>query len=339
MKKFTNPYDISKTIISLDNLKFIDPGTAITNTGDYLTLSNYSIKRVASLLNMGSGMFTKKLYSLEPSIWTQFLNQRLSLVDIKSILSHNNAVVIEDTLVSVSEGDNYVENVVSSINKYISDENLTTSYFLYDKELLVVSSVNSEGFGVLIRYYYQDNWVVINDCHYDINKRTLLVSPYEELNTKVGDDISILMDKDTIMNIATQTMPYNVESYRSLMREIPMSVDEVTYFMKKIFKIRMGIEPINMLDYAADHDDISAKILSKLEAINNKFYSNADSVQVVNAPYLKKAITSSAVTFADFSDLFETMFLEENERLHISILLDFQRKVLNHETHYDSLLG
>ena len=117
------------------------------------------------------------------------------------------------------------------------------------------------------------------------------------------------------------------------------TVDEVTYFMKKIFKIRMGIEPINMLDYAADHDDISAKILSKLEAINNKFYSNADSVQVVNAPYLKKAITSSAVTFADFSDLLETMFLEENERLHISILLDFQRKVLNHETHYDSLLG
>lgn len=339
MKKFNKPYDISKVIIPVSDLKIVDPGTAITKSGDYLTLSNYSIKRLAALLNMGSGQFTKKLHSLEPSIWSQFLQQRLSLKDIQEILSHNNAVVIDDTLVTIGEGDTHVEDVVSSINDYINDESLSTSYLLYEKELLVVISVNSEGYGVLIKYYYQDNWVTIHDCYYNPENRTLMVSPYKELDTKVGEDISLLMEKQVIISTATQTMPYQIESYEKKMSSTFMSVDEVVHYMKKVFKIKMTIEPINVYDYAADNDDISANVLSKLELVLNKFYSQSGSAQLVHAPYLKRATTITNVTYADFSELLESMFLEENERVHIYTLLDFQNKAIDRDTHYDSLQG
>lgn len=339
MKKFMKPYDISKVVIPVSSLKVVDPGTVIDSEKNYLTLSNYSVKRLASLLNMGSGQFTKKLHSLEPSIWMQFLLQRLGLKDIQEILAHNNAVVIDDTVVTIGEGDTHVEDVVSSINDYINDEALSTSYLLYDKELLVVIAVNSEGYGALLKYYYQDNWVTIHDCYYNADARTLLVSPYKELDTKVGEDINLLMEKDVIISTSTSTMPYQVESYKKKMQTTFMSVDEIVSYMKKFFKIKMTIEPINVFDYAAEHDELSAKVVGMLELVLNKFYSNPGSAMLVHSPYLKRATTLTSVTYEDFSKLLETMFLEENGLVHVNALLDFQSRVLNQDTHHDAIQG
>lgn len=337
MKKFTKPYDISKVVIPVRDLKIVDPGTVIDNDKNYLTLSNYSIKRLAALLNMGSGQFTKKLHTLEPSIWTQFLQQRLGLKDIQEILSHNNAVVIDDTVVTIGEGETHVEDVVSSINDYIEDGELNTSYFLYDKELLVVIAVNKEGYGALIKYYYQDNWVTIHDCYYKPDDRLLLVSPYKELDTKVGEDISLLMEKQVIMDTSANTMPYQLESYRTKMANTFMSVEEIVHYMKKIFKIKMTIEPINAYDYAAENDDLSARVVAQLESILTKFYSSPNAPMLVHSSYLRKATCMTNVSYAEFSSMLETMFLEENERVHIYTVLDFQRKALDRDTNYDAL--
>lgn len=337
MREFTKPYDISKVVMPLSSLKLVDPATSTDPEGNYLTLSNYSSKRVASLLNMGSAQFSKKLYSLEPSIWSQLLSMRLNLNDIKEILSRNNAVVIDDTVVTVSEGESHVEDVVSSINQYIEDKNLKVCYHLYDKDMLVVIAVNSEGIGVLIKYYYQDNWVTIHDCKYDAASKYLLVSPYKELDTKVEEDIGVLMEKDVVMQTAVSTLVYSLESYQAKLQETYLSVDELLFYLKKYFKLKLTIEPIEAYDWAAERDDLAAPVVERLDAVLKKFYlSSNGSYLLINAPYLKRATTMTPVTYADLSSLLEAAFIMDGP-VHINNLIDLQARALNRSSDYDSI--
>ena len=335
MKKFTERFDIAKLIVPMTEMTAIDPSTLKDKSDNYLELSKHACKRLADVLNMRSAQFSSTLYNTDVDAWKFLLGKRLELTDVKEQIARNNAIVNGDFVVSIDEGDTHIEDMVEAINKFVDDGDLTTLYRLHEKDQIVVLSVNDKGYGVLIHYFMQGGWVVMYDCYYNQENRRLIVAPYKEVDAKIDEDIQQLLDKDQAILTAASTISYQIESYFDRLGKTFMSVEEFCWYMKKIFKIKLGVDKFSTFDYAADHEEITARIAPYLDAVIDKFYDQGQAYYNVNAPYLKRATTMTQVSYDDFSRLLEVLVMDDV--LGIDWLIGFQAKCINRDNHFDQL--
>ena len=56
---------------------------------------------------------------------------------------------------------------------------------------------------------------------------------------------------------------------------------------------------------------------------------------LVNAAWLKKSIQMTRISYQDFSNLLETLVIEDV--IPVNVLQDFQSKVIKKDTHYNQL--
>ena len=336
MKEFKEKFDITKVVMPLSELEVIDPDTVRDKEKKYYSLSKEASKRMASVTSMVNAQFSRKLYNTDAEIWRMLQSRKMAIDDVKELVAQNNAVMIDEDMVMLAEGDTHIEDVVRSINKYIEDEELITCYKVYDKDQMAIVSVSKTTHrGVLIQYYMSANWVTISNCYYDRADKKFFISPFTELDVRVDEDIEALMEKDVLIRTSGSVMENQLKAYRDQMEETYMSVDEFCWYMKKLFKIKMTIEKFEVFNYAADHDELSGTATNIMASIVDKFYMNDDSPILVNSAYLKKATHMTRVTYQDFSELLELMVLEDV--LPVNVLKDFQGKVIKRDTHYNQL--
>ena len=336
MKEFKEKFDIANVVMPLSELEVIDPDTVRDKDKKYYSLSKEASKRLASVTSMVNAQFSRKLYNTDAEIWRMLQSRKMAIDDVKELVAQNNAVMIDEDMVMLVEGDNHIEDLVHSINKYIEDEDLTTCYKVYDKDQMAIVSVSKTTHrGVLIQYYMAANWVTISNCYYNRDEKKFFISPFTELDVRVDEDIEALMEKDVLIRTSGSVMENQLRAYRDHMRETYMSVDEFCWYMKKVFKIKMTIEKFEVFNYAADHDELSGTATNLLASIVDKFYMSDDSPILINSAYLKKATHMTRVSYQDFSELLELMVLEDV--LPINVLKEFQGKVIKRDTHYNQL--
>ena len=336
MKEFKEKFDIAKVVMSLSDLEIIDPDTVRDKEKTYYSLSKEASKRMASVTSMVNAQFSRKLYATDAEIWRALLARKMAIDDVKNLVSQNNAVMIDEDMVMLAEGDTHIEDVVRSINKYIEDEDLATYYKVYDKDQMAIISVSKTTHrGVLIQYYMSANWVTISNCYCDRSEKEFFISPFTELDVRVDEDIEALMEKEVLIKTSGSVMENQLKAYRDQMEETYMSVDEFCWYMKKLFKIKMTIEKFEVFDYAADHDELSGAATTILASIIDKFYMNDESPILVNSAYLKKATHMTRVTYQDFSELLELMVMEDV--IPVNVLKDLLGNVIKRDTHYNQL--
>lgn len=336
MKEFKEKFDIANVVMPLSELEVIDPDTVRDKDKKYYLLSKEASKRLASVTSMVNAQFSRKLYNTDAEIWRMLQSRKMAIDDVKELVAQNNAVMIDEDMVMLVEGDNHIEDLVHSINKYIEDEDLTTCYKVYDKDQMAIVSVSKTTHrGVLIQYYMAANWVTISNCYYNRDEKKFFISPFTELDVRVDEDIEALMEKEVLIRTSGSVMENQLRAYRDHMRETYMSVDEFCWYMKKLFKIKMTIEKFEVFNYAADHDELSGTATNLLASIVDKFYMSDDSPILINSAYLKKATHMTRVSYQDFSELLELMVLEDV--LPINVLKEFQGKVIKRDTHYNQL--
>lgn len=336
MKEFKEKLDITKVVMPLSGLEVIDPDTVRDENQNYYSLSKEAAKRLASVTSMNNAQFSRKLYTTDAEVWRMLYSKKMSINEVRELVGKNNAVMIDDSMVMLAEGDNYIENVVRSINTYVEDEDVSTYYQMYDKDQLAVIAVSATTHrGVLIQYYMSANWVTVSNCYYDKSQKQFFISPFTELDVRVDEDIEALMNKENLMASSGAVIEHQLAAYREQMDDTHMSVDEFCWYMKKLFSIKLTIEKFDVLDYAADHDDLSGTATNMLAKLIDKFYMNEEAGILVNSAYLKKATHMTRVSYQDFSEFLELLVFED--AIPINTLKDFQGKVIKRDTHHDQL--
>ena len=336
MKEFKEKFDITKVVTPLNELVVIDPDTVQDKDKNYYALSSEAAKRLASVTSMNNATFSRKLYKTDPEVWRILYGKKVAINEVRELIEKNNAVLIDDSMIMLAEGETHIEDVVRSINKYVEDENLLTCYKIYDKDQLAVVAVSSTtNRGVLIQYYMSANWVAISNCYYNKSSREFFISPFTELDVKVDEDIEALMEKDTMILTSGSVMENQLEAYRKQMADTYMSVDEFCWYMKKLFGIKLTIDKYNVFDYAADHEEISGTATNILGEIIDLFYLDDDAPMLINSAYLKKATHMTRVSYQKFSELLETLVIEDT--IPVNVLKDLQGKVIKRDTHYNQL--
>lgn len=336
MKEFKEKLDITKVVMPLSGLEVVDPDTVKDESQNYYSLSKEAAKRLASVTSMNNAQFSRKLYTTDAEIWRMLYTRKVAVNDVRDLISKNNAVMIDDSMVMLVEGDNYIENVVRSINTYVEDDKISTYYQMYDKDQLAVVAVSATTHrGVLIQYYMSSNWVTICNCYYNRDQKQFFISPFTELDVRIDEDIEALMCKDNLMMSSGSVMENQLDAYREQMDDTHMSVDEFCWYMKKLFSIKLTIEKFDVLDYAAEHDELSGTATNMMAKLIDKFYLNEEAGILVNSAYLKKATHMTGVSYQDFSAFLELLVFEDV--IPINVLKDFQSKVIKRDTHYNQL--
>lgn len=105
--------------------------------------------------------------------------------------------------------------------------------------------------------------------------------------------------------------------------------------MKKLFKIKLTIDKFSIFDYAADHEELSGRATQLMSDLIDKFYIDDTDPMLVNAAWLKKSIQMTRISYQDFSNLLETLVIEDV--IPVNVLQDFQSKVIKKDTHYNQL--
>lgn len=336
MKEFNEKFDITKVVTPLTELIVVDPDTVQDSDKNYYSLSSDAAKRLASVTSMNNATFSRKLYQTDAECWRMLFNKKTSLKEVAELMAKNNAVLVDDSMLMLAEGDTHIEDVVRSINKFVEDDSLSTCYQLYDQNQLMIIATNAETHrGVLIQYYMSANWVVVSNCYFNKAEKHFFISPFTELDVRVDEDIEALMEKDTLISNSGAVIEMVLDKNRESMANTYMSVEEFCWYMKKLFKIKLTIDKFSIFDYAADHEELSGRATQLMSDLIDKFYIDDTDPMLVNAAWLKKSIQMTRISYQDFSNLLETLVIEDV--IPVNVLQDFQSKVIKKDTHYNQL--
>lgn len=334
MKLINECYSIEDTIIPVKKLMVVDP-TVVLHDKDYLDLSNYSAKMMAKIYDMVSAKFSADLYKSDAEVWKMLLGKKKVSNNVNNALEVNNAIVMDGTVVTITEGEPHIDKVVEAINEYISDESTKCYMQMYDKDKLVLIAVNDEGYGTLIKYYFEENWVVVYDCYYAHREQMLLVAPYYTVDSKVNQDVNLMISKDNCFNSSVATMPTQVPVITRVLTSTYMSAEEIIYFMKKSVGLKLNIEPVEPYEYGADHE-YSNQAIDALGVIVRKLYEDYEFLQNLNSnSYIKKAIYQTKVTYFDLVKLLCALFVEG--QVDVNKIVELCMKVMKNDTHFQQL--
>lgn len=335
LTKFTNEYKIDNSVIKVSDLSLIEPVIAIDKNGNYLKMSKFSAKQINQIYNLGGYQFSNKLYWLDVDSWRSLRDKRLTEDNIIENINKYNAVVVNDVIVTVVEDKPYVAEILDFINEFVRDDDISTYVEdIEDKRILSVICIKDNKTGINIRYYIEDNWISIDDCYYDEDSDTLLFGYSSEISSYINEDIINTINKDDLMQSAELSIAYAVEDIKNSF-SVHTSVDEFSYYMKRLFKIKLGVAKYDIMNYAADHQDIPVDAINELSSLIDKYYDNASSNYTLSS-YLRKAITMSSITYGEFVNSLSKIYIHD-DLLKIDDLVGIERKVLNKSTDYDQL--
>lgn len=321
----------SECTIDFHNITIIDPVTvsdkpAPSSDTKYYELSPIAADRLMKSLGLKNLAFNKTMYELSPDIWHQLLTYELGQCDgsWKSFIG----LVFDGKIASITAGNPNYNKVLDLINGFISSS--AVSYYHIDlDDLLSVYAIDNNGYGVLFRYYFNYNWITINY----VRKLDDMIKIYEfkEFDGEIVDDIEHIINPDNILKECVASVD-NLDKDFEIRLSYPVSINEMYFFFKNIFKIKLQMDAFDSMDYLAEKgswlDEASASLFG---FILNKFYTG-EGVDKIYSANLKRSITSSSVLWSDLIKLLSSLVW--NESLDVRVLVKYSDNISNGDLDY-----
>lgn len=338
MVEVTKKYDLGSQVIPMESLKVVDPGLMSYSEGsiEFYPLSDVAMRQLADILELPSKKFSSDLYDTDQDLWKQLVNKKMLGNNVKNSFSSKNALLINEEIINFFNGSSNLSQVLGVLNGYIEAEDLTSYLSVDSSDELVLISVDKDHVGNLIKYYFQDDYIVVYDCYY--NDGILILAPYYAVDSAVSEDTYQIANKEVCYSSSSQTMPASLESYIKELKETFLSAEEVINMMKKYFKIKLQFEPIDPLTFGADND-YSVKSIECLTEIIDTLYSDSEFVGKIGSNYLKKSVYITGVSYYSFVKFMVSRFMDDNLIININSIRDVEFNCFQHKNHFSYLRG
>lgn len=343
MNEIGTKYELGFMTIPLSDLTIMDPGTLKYSNPDelsedeYYPLSVYAQKQIADILELPSKKFSMDLYEIDIEIWKDLIRKKLISNNVKNSISNKNCLVVNEEILNFYNGLPHISDVLNLMNEYIGCKDLTnyTNYGVNNNEIVLIS-IDENKVGTLIKYYFEDNYIVVYDCYYDRMNQILILAPYYVVDAVVGEDTYQIANKEVCYAASSVTMPSSIESYLNELKQTFLSADEVITYFKKYLKIKLKLDPLDPFMYGAEND-YSNPSINYLKRIIDFLYNDPEFIARINTNYIKRTIYITQVSYYDMMQLFTSRI--GDGALDINDLRDLEFNCFKHKNHYCYLMN
>lgn len=324
--------DTSNSIDFHDVTRILDPITLQinrSNKDEYFTMSKVSSDKLLRCLNMKGLPFNKQLFELSPDVWKNLLDYSLSQIDEKEWRSFT-GLVFDNQVASITSGNSNYPKLLDILDKCI--ENSDKSYSSIKDDVLYLYSFNKDNNGILVRYYFNYNWITIN-----YSRKTddsLLIFDFKEYDGGVSDDIDSIISPSTYISSANELTDKLYTDYSEL-STAPISVNEFTSIIKKFFKLKLTLETVDIYDYLLNTGKWIPEEYSKdFVQLINKFNTDK-SRSLITSTWLKKSVAFTDVTWDDLIKLLSSLVW--NGLISFDDFISLESTIMTRRTNYSML--
>lgn len=334
MRRYLKEFRFNNTDVVIGNLEFIDYDSVKNkNTGEYYKLSKEASKVLFSNIGMKNRQFSKTLFEVSKPTWDSLVALKCSNPEVQEFMFSSKGVVLGNTIASVVKGNPNLDRLKAILDSY-SDENTECFYHYDDPNTLQFLCIDKASkIGVLAYFYIDSNWLSLYNVFKDEDD-LLNISPYLVYNNEIQDDLEMVLAKDVILGGAKISLDSDSirDEYRELLC-VPVSSEELTYYMKKLLKVKLdGNKAVN-LSTVAENLELDSMTTSKLLYLESKLDNDTDEVKnSFYSNYLKRSITMTSVTYGVLLDL--AWCLVDEELLDIKYMIEIYNTLVRRKCHY-----
>lgn len=229
--------------------------------------SKQVLRRVTHGIGMPNVSFSKNLYILNPTMWSQLVTQTMRSESSIEFLSTKTAIIDSNSneLIGVTDSVNVSE--LFDYTKSLSDK-LGFEYLSEYFDQAFSIKLQSDSCGLWIVYYPDNDWLEVKNYAY-LQDSSLFINPYSLVSCEVADsNFETLLDSDVLAsNLDNETfMKYHAIPFTEKLNDVEVSIAEIKRLLKYDLDIKYT-EDSSAFDIAADRDDFNAVAVSMLTNI------------------------------------------------------------------------
>jgi len=260
-------------IFTMSELCFTSPDSVMTKDGEVFVIeSKKLLKKIMSSLEFVDDKFTKELYNLDETYWSNTLSDKFLKLPFSTDYS------------AIAAGNNIVSVVANTNRNWLDTIELLTNNRGEEVDCQVNVLENDEGFSLLC---IKDDWgYVVNTNIPENNIKVqnvctrmdcLYITPFTTVNCYVDSGVDSSDFEELLMHEVLYGTPQyeSVDSLVTRLIDYKLSYAEALDFLKVFFDIKIKSSVKNINDYFSDTDqeEYSEKVYGFKEALINEIYS------------------------------------------------------------------
>lgn len=332
MDKFDSNFKFEDTYKSLSSVKLVEPN-AVECAGIYYPLNKQSSRLLNSNLGMRSHQFSNQLYNHDIILWRELRDKKDKTADVKEYKDLNYLMIINNMVVSVVSNNTTLVSFMKIIDELVKDVSRNYFYSYKDDEFQFLSINKDNKTGYLIRYNLSFNWITINSVYYD-NKDSIVIYISSETicDKQIENDLEIILDKDAL-ELSTNTVQFNYEEFLRKSKNMKISFEELFYYLKCDFKLKLKYTRIDPFEFLADKD-YSSEINNFISDVLTYIY-DTENYKYLNASYLKKSIKFSKYNFYEYYRILSDLYV--NNEISVNSLIALVTHVSKNRTNFSQI--